>query len=96
MGFRFIDYHCAINDGNEFLTFKNIYPKELELKVEHQGNHASLLDLDIKIKDSVFVYKFFDKRDKFPFFIVRMSHFSRNIPSTIFYGSIFSELLRIA
>ena len=46
----------------EFLTsFKNIYPKELDLKVERQGNHASFLDLDIKVEDSVFVYKPFDK-----------------------------------
>ena len=62
---------CAINKDNEFLTLcKNIYPKELELRVEHQGNHASFLDLDIEIEDSVFVYKLFDKRDKFPFFVV--------------------------
>ena len=62
---------CTINDGNEFLTsFKNISPKELELKVEHQRNHDSFLDLDIKIEYCVFVYKLFDKRDKFPFFIV--------------------------
>ena len=46
-----------------FLTsFKKIYPNELELKVENQGNHASFLDLDIEIKDSVFVRKLFDKR----------------------------------
>ena len=67
---RFINDLCAINDGNEFLTFKNIYPKKLGLKVEHQGNQTLFLDLEIKIKDSVFVYKLFDKRDKFPFFIV--------------------------
>ena len=40
----------AINDDNEFLTsFKNIYSKELELKVGHQENHASFLDFDSKI-----------------------------------------------
>ena len=44
------------------ISFKNIYHQELELKVE---NHASILDLDIKIEDSVFVYKLFDKGDKF-------------------------------
>ena len=80
-----------------FLTsFKNIYPKELELEVELQGNHTSFLDLEIKIADSVFLYKFLDKRDKVPFSIVRMPHLSSNIPPTIFYWSIFSELLRIA
>ena len=50
---------------NEFLTsFKNIYPKELDVKVKRQGNHVSFLSLDIKLEDSVFVYKSFDKRDK--------------------------------
>ena len=82
------------SDDNEFLTsFKNIYPKELDLKVERQGNHVSFLDLDIKVEDSIFVYKPFDKRDKFSLFIVRIPHLSSNIPSTISSGSIFSELL---
>ena len=63
-------------DDNEFLTyFKNMYPKELDLKVERQGNHVSFLDLDIKVEDSVFVYKHLDKRDKFSLFIVRMTIF---------------------
>ena len=47
------------------ISFKNIYHQELELKVVHKENHASILDLDIKIEDSVFVYKLFDKGDKF-------------------------------
>ena len=38
----------------------------------------------------------FDKRDAFPFFIVRMPDLSGNIPKHIFYGSISAELLRIA
>ena len=73
-----------------------IYPKELELKIEHHGDHATFLDLDITIQNGIFVYKLFDKRDKFPFFIVRMPHLSSNIPSSVFYGAIFSEFLRIA
>ena len=68
----------------------------MELKVEHHGEHATFLDLDIRIEDNIFVYKLFDKRDAFPFFIVRMPYLSSNIPSIIFYSSIFSEFLRIA
>ena len=94
---RFIDDLCAINDGNEFYkSFKNIYPHDLELKVEHQGTHATFLDLDITIKDNIFVYKLFDKRDKFPFFIVRMPHLSSNMPSSTFYSSFCSELQRVS
>ena len=45
-------------DDNEFLTtFRNIYPEELDLKLERQGDHVSFLDFDIKVEDSVFVYK---------------------------------------
>ena len=81
-------------DDNEFLTsFKNIYPKELDLKVERQGNHVSFLDLDIKVEDSVFACKPFDKRDEFSLLKAQIPHFSSNIPSTISSGSIFSKLL---
>ena len=95
--FRFIDDLCAINNNNEFfLSYKSIYPSELELKVEHHGSHATFLDLEINIEHEIFVYKLYDKRDVFPFFIVRMPHLASNIPSFIFYGSFKSEVLRIA
>ena len=57
-------------------------PKKLELKLEKSETNATILDLDIKIEDGIFVYKLFNKRDKFSFFIVRMSHFENNILST--------------
>ena len=84
---RFIDDLCAVKDGNEFFkSFKNIYAKELELKVEHTGLHGTFLDLRITIKDNTFIYKLFNKRDTFSFFMVRMPHLFCNIPSFIFYG----------
>ena len=52
--------------------------------------------MDITIEDGMFIYKLFDKRDAFPSHIVRMPDASGNIPEHIFYGSISSELLRIA
>jgi len=94
---RFIDDMCCINDGGDFgLTFNNIYPPSMQLKIEHQGNHATFLDLDINIREGQFIYKLYDKRDDFPFFIVRMPDKRSNIPSFIFYGSLMSEFLRIA
>ena len=94
---RFIDDLCAINDGGDFgKSFLEIYPPEMELKIEHEGNHATFLDLDISIVDNRFIYKLYDKRDNFNFFIVRMPQMSSNIPSSVFYGSILSEFLRIA
>lgn len=95
--FRFIDDLCAINDGGEFgRVFKDIYPDELELKVEHEGNSASFLNLDIRIEGNQFVYKLYDKRDAFPFSIVRMPYLSSNIPKKIFYSALVGEFLRIA
>ena len=93
---RFIDDLCAINDGGQFgHCHENIYPEELELKMEHTGTKATFLNLDIHIKDGKFIYKLFDKRDSFPFFIVRMPHRNSNIPKNIFYSALVGEMLRI-
>ena len=54
------------------------------------------MDLDIKIKDGKFHFGLFDKRDSFPFSIVRMSGKSSNVPSSIVYSAIGAESLRIA
>ena len=95
---RFIDDQCNLNDGGEFgRSFRDIYPSNLGIRCEHEGSHATFLELDITKMDSgIFVYKLFDKRDGFPFFIVRMPDLSGNIPSHVFYGSVMSEFLRIA
>ena len=94
---RFIDDLCAINDGNEFgRVYRNIYPEELELKLEHSGLHADFLHLDVRIEGNLFVYKLYDKRDAFPFSIVRMPYITSNIPQSIFYSALVGEFLRIA
>ena len=73
---RFIDDFCEINDDGEFSkSFKCIYPRKLELKLEHGGTYEIFLDLKIKFEDGIFFYKLSDKRDKFLFFVVRMPHF---------------------
>lgn len=38
----------------------------------------------------------YDKRDAFPFSIVRMPYLSSNIPKKIFYSALVGEFLRIA
>ena len=95
--FRFIDDLCSINDGSEFgNVFKDIYPVELELEKEHDGNSASFLNLEIWIEDGQFIHKLYDKRDAFPFSIVRMPYLCSNIPRKIFYSALVGEFLRIA
>ena len=94
---RFIDDQCNLNDSGQFkIACQSIYPPELQVKCEHEGQHATFLELDITIQDGMFIYKLFDKRDDFPFSIVRMPDLSGNIPDHVFYGSVMSEFLRIA
>ena len=84
--------------GGEFeSSYSNIYPKELQLGKENTDKHeASFLDLDIKIKNGKFHFGLLDKRDSFPFSIVRISDKSSNIPSSIVYSAIGAESLKIA
>ena len=94
---RFINDLCKENDDSKFSSScKYIYPKQSELNLEHQEEHATFLDLDLTIENNISTHKLFDKREKFPFFIVHMGYLSSSTPSSIFYGSIFSEFLRIA
>ena len=89
---HFIDDLCAINDDGDFgRSICNIYPKELESKVEQQRDHATFLNLDVTIKNGAFLYKSLDKRDLFPFSVVRMPHIESNITQNIFYSAINSE-----
>ena len=54
------------------------------------------MDLNIKIKVRKFLFGLFDKRDSFPFSIVRMPGKSSNVSSSIAYSAIGAESLRIA
>jgi len=96
--FRFIDDLCALNDKGEFeKCCSEIYPPELELKKENLCDQsASFLDLEIFVNRNKFETKLYDKRDAFPFQIVRMPYSDSNIPTKIFYASISSEILRLA
>ena len=96
--FRFIDDLNSINYDGEFeSSYSNIYPKELQLgKKSTEKYEASFLDLDIKIKDRQFHFGLFDKRDPFPFSIVRIPDKSSNVPSSMVYSATGAESLGIA
>ena len=100
---RFIDDECNLNDDGEFgRSFREIYPDNLELKCEHEGTHATFLQLDITIRDGIAIYKLFDKRDNFPFFIVSHARLRRKHSITCFlwvchvrvssYSSVYSSI----
>ena len=91
---HFIDDTGILNDGGEFNdVYKDIYPPELELKVERSGTHATFLNLDITVKDGMFIYKLFNKSF---FFIVHMPYTDSNIPKAIFHLALVRKFLRIA
>ena len=52
----------------------------------------SLAELLITVKDKKCCTKLFDKRDSFPFLIVRMSYLDSNTPSRIFYSGFEAEI----
>ena len=66
-----------------------IYPSELQLNSE---DRVSFLDLDLTKKDRQIDVKIFDKRDEFPFSIVRLPYDSSNISTNMFYSSIGTEV----
>ena len=69
----------TLDDGGVFSdVYKDIYHAELQFKVEHSGNQATLLNLDITVKNGMFVYK--------PFFIIHTPYIDSNIPKSIFYS----------
>ena len=50
--FRFIDDIQALIDGEDFQkSYNEIYSKELVLKLENRGSHATFLDLNTTISN---------------------------------------------
>ena len=72
-----------INDGGKFeRSICEVYPKELELKVEHWLGHTTFLNLNVTIKEGTFIYRLFDKGDSFP--IYKNASHRKQYPSKFF------------
>ena len=95
--YRYIDDLQAINDYGEFeRSINEIYPPELILNKENNIDTATcFLDMSLTVKDRDIETSIFDKRDYFPFSIVRLPYLISNIPQKMFYSSIGAEFLRI-
>ena len=78
--FRFIDDLAVINDCAEGeKVYHETYPPELELTRENRSDtKAFFLDLDIKFLDKKHSLSLYDKRESFPFSIVRMQYLRSN------------------
>ena len=64
--------------------------------MEHNGSHATFIDVDIYINKGKLIYKMLDKKETFNFHIVRMPSITSNIPSIIFYSFTMPEFVKIA
>ena len=71
--------------------YKAIYPTELELKKENNGN--SFLYLYIYIENGEFHTRLFDKRDNFGFDIVRMLFYRSNVLAKCSMGALEQSFL---
>ena len=81
---RLID---TVNDDGEFSSsYKYVYSKQLEVKIERQVKHATFLGFKITFEDHISGYKLFGKRDTFPLFIVCMPYLSSNIRLSISFA----------
>ena len=98
--FRLMDDISSINgDGTFHEDIPLIYPATLELKKENEGNvAANILDLTVELNElsHTFVFKLYDKRDKFKFNIVNYPDLGGNIAKACGYGVVKSELKRYA
>ena len=95
---RFIDDLNTMNNGGHLNQHKEeIYPKQLVLNKENDGNQSTtFLDLHIQVQDRRFITKTYDKRDDFPFQIINYPDISGNIAETPSYGIIASQTIRNA
>lgn len=68
--------------------------RKLVPKLEHSRSHTTFLDLDITMSNGKYQLISMRKREHF-FFIVHMPNLHSNISSSIFYGTVISEILHI-
>ena len=74
-----------------------IYPKELSLKRTNAScSEADFAGLLLRDQNEMIITSLFDKRQAFPFPVVRNQHPSSTIPSSVIYGVYTSQLHRFA
>ena len=95
--YRFID-DLLVTNSSFHEKAREIYPHTLSLTRQNinSDKESHFLDLDIKIINSRFVIKVYDKRDDFNFIINNFPHYSSNISMSIIKGVYISQLIRYA
>ena len=93
---RYIDDLLTYNNTLFMNEIPNIYPQALVLNRTTESDvHVSYLDINISIKQNIFLTNVYDKRDNFNFKIVNFPFLNSNIPTRPAYGVYMSQLVRI-
>lgn len=61
----------------------------LHKNFDHQGERATVVDLNIAIEGNIYVNQLYDKRQMFHFLVLPMPYLSSKVSSSIFCGGIF-------
>ena len=61
--------------------------------MEHNGSHATFINVDISIDKAKLIYKILDKKEAFNVHIFRMPSITSNISYLIFYSFTMSEFV---
>ena len=83
----FLNILTGCGEFEEYIP--EMYHSELDL------NKDNFVPTEASFSDK-FTFSLYNKRDAFPFTIVRMPHASSTIPSSVFYSSIGAKVLRIS
>ena len=94
--FRLIDDNTALYNSREFnQSLKEIYPPELVLKKGNGSNsERSLLDLFVKVENNQFYIQLYDKRDDFPFSIVKITYLRSSRPEVFCKKGVFRNFTK--
>ena len=96
--YRYIDDLLSLNNNTFFNQYKHkIYPSSLMLRKENtDSDKVHFLDLNIFVRDSLFITNIYDKREDYAFKIINFPNLKGNIPYCDSYSTFTTELVRYA
>ena len=91
---RYRDDCTSINIDNFLAIASDIYPPSLSLTQENdQIDKANVLDMEVKIIDSIVTTKVFCKADIFPFHVVTLPFLDSNLVTRICYRVFYGQIV---
>ena len=92
---RYRDDCTSLNIDNFLAIASDIYPPSLSLTQENdQIDKANVLDMEVKIIDSIITTKVFCKADIFPFNVITLPFLDSNLDTRICYRVFYGQIVR--